>query len=55
MTVKELIERLTLISDQGCGDSDVMIFDPDSEQWETITCMTYKHGFPVYVYSDDID
>lgn len=54
MTVTELKERMQLIEDQGCGDSRVEIWDPDYEEWATVTVLTYKNkGSPVRLYSDE--
>jgi hypothetical protein len=53
MTVTELKERMQLLEDQGCGDSRVETWDPNSEGWETITSMVYAKGCPVKLYTDE--
>lgn len=53
MKVTELISRLKAIESYGYGDSEVLIWDPDSEDWEPITCLTYGDFMPVMLYSDE--
>lgn len=54
MKVNDLIERLQGISDQGYGDSEAQAWDPDSEEWESVTGMTYAGGTgQVRIYTDE--
>lgn len=41
MTVDELIERLVEIREHGSGQSQVKIFDPDTNAWQPVTGFTY--------------
>lgn len=52
-TVNTLIEVLTKLADQGFGDHDAQIFDPDSGEWESVTGLVYGDGDgTVRLYSD---
>ena len=53
MTVKELKERMQLLEDQGCGNLDVLTWDPDMENWEPVTSMTYGKELPVKLYTGE--
>lgn len=53
MTVNGLIERLEHIRKFGHGEDEVQAWDPDSEQWETVTVLTYGGGEPVKIYTDE--
>jgi hypothetical protein len=53
MTVNDLIERLVSIKKYGHGDDEIQAWDPDSEQYEGVTCLTYGGGEPVKIYTDD--
>ena len=53
MTVTELKERMQMMEEQGCGDCPVETWDPDCEEWATITCMIYGKGSPVRLYTDE--
>lgn len=53
MTVSELRERLQGMEAQGCGSCLVETWDPDMEEWATITVMTYGKEQPVRLYTDE--
>lgn len=52
MTVNELITRLEIIKQFVDGTNEVQAWDPDTEQWEPITCLTYGKDEPVRLYTD---
>lgn len=53
MTVNDLIERLENIKKFGHGDDEIKAFDPDSDQYESVTGLTYGGNEPVKIYTDE--
>ena len=53
MTVNDLIERLENIKKYGHGDEEIQAWDPDTEEWESVTCLVYGGGDPVRIYTDE--
>ena len=51
-TVDELIEKLEDLSKQGMGHCVVLIFDPNTQDWEPLTGLTYGEQQPVKLYSE---
>lgn len=41
MTVNDMILFLENLRNQGCGEHDVLTFDPDENEWLPITGATY--------------
>lgn len=51
MTVKELVDALSVLN----PNDSVLIWDPQSMNWETVTGFTYgDDAGKVQLYSDDI-
>lgn len=56
MTVKELLERLVSLVEQGCGEHIVKIYNGDSEQLEAVSGYLYGGTDGVVeLCSDDYD
>lgn len=56
MTINELYERLVMLRNYGHGDDKALIFDPDSMDWEEVSCLTYGGDDKlVKFYSDDLE
>ena len=51
-TVNELLEKLKDLSKQGMGESTVLVFDPNTMDWEILTGLMYGEGEPVKLYSE---
>lgn len=53
MTVADLEKRLKTLREHGFGDAEIQAFDSDSEEWETVTALTYGGNQPVRIYTDE--
>jgi hypothetical protein len=51
-TVDELMEKLADLSRQGMGKNTVLIFDPNTQDWEPLTGLVYGEERPVKLYSE---
>lgn len=52
-TVDEIIATLQKISNQGFGDHLLLSFNPDTDEWESVTGFTYNHVNYVKLYTDE--
>lgn len=47
-----LIKTLQELQSHGFGESRVVVFDPDTEEWERVTSLTYGEG-EIRIYNED--
>ena len=54
-TVKGLRDKLNELIKQGFADSAILIFDPDVEDWSTVTSLTYGDDDNLVKLYSDVD
>lgn len=53
MKVRELVDQLLGLVNEGLGEENVLIYDPDADDWMPVTGIAYSHTNGARLYADE--